>query len=177
MSIATRIAINQKLRLLAQQKQQTQQPTPKKLEEDDDDDYLAVLAEDSSASSRHYVDNVTPLISSVFTSLFAVGLLYAWVSQKELWVLVFAVIDALLMALRKLVAKHFYTKLERDDIDSQTTMQFLRVAHVTVMFIITKILYDIVTFLVLTSTMYWYNFIDVLVLFVFFAYIFYKNLY
>lgn len=133
---------------------------------EDDDDLGA-----PDPPPKQYVDNITPLLSTLFTSIFVVGLLYAFASQKELWVLVFGVIDVFLLAIKKLVAKHYYTKLERDDIDALVVMQFFRLLHTTVIFVITKIFYDIVTFLVLTSTMYWYNYIDVIMPVVIFGYV------
>lgn len=127
--------------------------------------------------SRTMVDNVTPLISTVLTSLFAVQVLYSVSSQRELWIVV---VGSLLLGMKQaqsLVAKKLYTKLERDDVDQAVVMQFFRFINTTLMFIVSRLLYDAIVLLIYTSVLYWYNYIDVLLLVMIFAFIIFSQFY
>lgn len=136
--------------------------------EEEEDDETVLGSPDPAA--RTYVDNITPMISSVFTSLFAVTLLYAVAAQREIWVAVFGVITVFIVAGKKAVAKHLYTKMERDDIDNLMVMLGFRFAQANAMFIVTKVIFDLTAVLWFTSVMYWYDYIFVLALAFIFAF-------
>lgn len=114
--------------------------------------------------TKSYVDNVTPLITSALASLFAVQNLYNIANQKELWIAVFAVLDVIVYCVKRLVTRLLYSEEEKDDIDNQTLLKFLRFIHMTIVFIVMKLVFDIFSFLMGTNVMYWYNYIEVFAL-------------
>ncbi len=142
-----------------QQQQQQQQQTNKTLIDKEEEEIRE--RDRHILNERVYVDNATPLVSSIFTSLFTVTILYSISTPKDLWVLVFFIIDITFTVIKTLIAKYYFSRLETDDLDNLIIMQFFRFIHTTITLMLMKILLDIMTFIVLTSTMYWYNYLDV----------------
>ncbi len=139
-------------------------PSPKststkqqQLDEADSDEEL----DKESSGQRVYVDNVTPLLTSIFTSIFAVSVLYSIATPKDIWILVFILILTTITAIKSIISKHYFSRIESDDLDNLIIMQFFRLLHTTLILMLMKIVLDIMTFIILTSTMYWYNYIDV----------------
>lgn len=127
------------------------------------------------SGERVYVDNATPLVSSIFTSMFTVTILYSISTPKDIWLLFFILVDVAVSTIKSLIAKYYFTRMESDDLDNLIIMQFFRFIHTTLILMLMKIVLDIMTFIILTSTMYWYNYVDIgLVLFCFLFVIFSK---
>jgi hypothetical protein len=134
---------------------------------DDSDEELDKQAN----GQRIYVDNVTPLLTSIFTSIFAVNILYSIATPKDIWILVFILIDTAMTAIKSIISKHYFSRLEIDDLDNLIIMQFFRLIHTTLILMLMKIVYDIITFIIQTSTMYWYNYLDVGILLICFLFV------
>ena len=141
-----------------QQQQQSQQPEKTLAEKEEDE----VNERDKQImSERIYVDNATPLVSSIFTSLFTVTILYSISTPKDLWILVFLVIDTTFTVIRTIISKYYFSQIEIDDLDKLIIIQFFRFIHTTLSLMLIKILLDIMTFIVLTSIMYWYDYLNI----------------
>ena len=124
------------------------------------------LEETPAPSQRIVVDN-SALVVSFFTSFFALYMLYNVTSQGLLWLVVIVVIDLIFMQLKRLVSRRLYTRMEADDVDQQSAMQFFRFIHLMLIFIATRLLVDIVLTGVYSSTLYWYQWLHILLVVIF----------
>jgi hypothetical protein len=113
---------------------------------------------------RVQTDNATPLISSLFTSFFAVTLLYQYIDQKDLWIAVFLMALIIVSILESNIPKYFYDIQESNDLDNITVIRVLRFIYTTLILMSTKVVFDVATFFALTSILYFYNYIDIMAL-------------
>lgn len=104
---------------------------------------------------------MTGVIVSVFTSAFTLSILYQVSTQRELWVAIFLVVELFVLVLRQLITKCCYTRYEKNDIDQATLYRFTVILHLTVTFVLVKLLMDIFTFLMAVTPMRWFDYVNI----------------
>lgn len=104
---------------------------------------------------------MTGVIVSVFTSAFTLSILYQISTQRELWVAIFLVIELFVLVLRQLISKCCYTRFEKNDIDQATLYRFTVILHLTITFVLVKLLMDIFTFLMAVTPMLWFDYVNI----------------
>lgn len=104
---------------------------------------------------------MTGVIVSVFTSAFTLSILYQVSTQRELWVAIFLVVELFVLVLRQLITKCCYTRYEKNDIDQATLYRFTVILHLTITFVLVKLLMDIFTFLMAVTPMRWFDFVNI----------------
>ncbi len=124
-------------------------------------------------AQRIVVDN-SAMIVSFFSSFFALQMLYNVTSQAVLWLVVVAVLDLALQQTQRLVSKRLYTKLECDDLDQQTAMQMFRFIHMILRFVMVRLFIDIALAAVYTSDLYWYQWLNTLLVGIFLGIVVYS---
>jgi hypothetical protein len=114
-------------------------------------------------------DKLTPLVISAFISVFAVDLLYAYSDQKELWIAIVSVVLCIVVVTKGILKKKYYNKDEINDVDAQTLLNLFSLVQILI-FIISKLVIDWVSFIAAIYVFQWYmivNLIGVVICFVF----------
>lgn len=119
---------------------------------------------------------MSSVVVSMFTSMFTVNTLYTYSSQKELWVAIFIVIELFIIVLQRLVTKCCYSRAQENDIDQTTLYRFTVILHLTVTFIIVKLVLDIFSFLIAITILEWYDYINILSVVLFFIMVIFARL-
>lgn len=120
-------------------------------------------------------DKLTPLIISAFISVFAVGLLYDYSDQKELWIAIITVILGIVIVSKGILKKKYYNKDEINDVDAQTLLNLFSLTQILV-FIITKLVVDLVRFIFAIYVLQWYHLVNVAGLVICFAFAIFSKL-
>lgn len=108
---------------------------------------------------------------TLVTTLLTVALLYSISNLKELWVALFVAFAVGLLFAKKLISACCYEDFEKQDLDQRTIFQFLDFALMTCVFIISKILIDIFSFLAAITVLEWYDFINIIAIIFFFVFV------
>lgn len=132
--------------------------------------------DDTPAPAQRIVVDNSALVVSWISSFFALYMLYNVTSQGLLWLVVVLVIDLIFMQLKRLVSRRLYSRMEEEDVDQQSAMQFFRLVHLILIFIATRIAVDIVLVAVYSSTLYWYQWLNILLVVVFMFLVIYSVL-
>lgn len=132
--------------------------------------------DDTPAPAQRIVVDNSALVVSWISSFFALYMLYNVTSQGLLWLVVVLVIDLIFMQLKRLVSRRLYSRMEEEDVDQQSAMQFFRLVHLVLIFIATRIAVDIVLVAVYSSTLYWYQWLNILLVVVFMFLVIYSVL-
>lgn len=119
---------------------------------------------------------MSSVIVSVFTSMFTVSTLYQISNQQELWVAIFIVVELFVLVLQKLLTKCCYTRYEENDVDTVTLYRFTVILHLTLSFVIVKLVMDIFTFLIAITFMEWFDYVNILSVVLFFTMVIFARL-
>lgn len=104
-------------------------------------------------------DKLTPLVISAFVSVFAVNFLYDYSDQKELWIAIITVVLCIVIVSKGILKKKYYNKDEINDVDAQTLLNLFSLTQILI-FIITKLTIDLVSFIGAIYTLQWYHIVN-----------------
>jgi hypothetical protein len=119
---------------------------------------------------------MTSAVVSIFTSAFTITTLYQISTQRELWIAIFLEVELLFLALQQVVAKCIYSREEVNDVDKVTIFRFTTILHMTVLFVLVKLATDIFSFLIATTVMRWFDYVNILTTVVFFIIVIFARL-
>lgn len=106
-------------------------------------------------------NDMSSIIVSVATSMFTVNMLYTISEQKQLWIAIFLVLELFVLVLQRVIAKCCYTRAEENDIDKMTLYRITVIIHLTITFIIIKLVMDIFSFLIAITYMESFDYINI----------------
>ncbi len=101
------------------------------------------------------------IVVSVFTSAFALSLLYRKSSARDLWLAIFLVIQIFVLIVQRVLNKCCYTRAETNDVDKTTLHRLVVIIQLTVRFVIVKLVMDIFTFQMAITHMNWQAYVNV----------------
>jgi len=111
------------------------------------------------------------MLVSVFTTLFAVSVLYSISTQRELWILILIALDLALQAVRTAALAGAERAGQATDVRNVLLRQLFLFMHLTVLFVAVKLFYDLAYFLLEAApALAWYDYVNLLGTAPFFVY-------
>ena len=101
------------------------------------------------------------IILSIFSSAFTLTLLYDYSHQKGIWIAYLLLAYGIVHSIQAFINKYCYTPQQAKDVDKVLIDQICIVLYLTIMFVLTKVILDIVTFFVALNPMQWYDYINI----------------
>jgi len=104
------------------------------------------------------------IVISVFASIFAINLLYAYTSLKGIWIAIVLIADEWAQIFQKtILAKGCFTRHEANDTDKVTLDQIITLIRLIISFVTVALALDVVKFLMAITHMVWYDYINIIV--------------
>jgi magnesium-transporting ATPase (P-type) len=104
-------------------------------------------------------DKLTPMIISIFISIFAVQFLYIYSDQQILWIALFSIFLLIMLAAKSFVKTSYFRKEELNDVDARTLLSFFSLTQI-VLAIITKLALDLTGFIAAINVMQWHAYVN-----------------